>query len=363
MDVTWPCFFVIFAGKEFEWCWWPDDWFLFACCGEHFTEVMWALLLRHLGRESVPVVAGCPVLGHGSCVSPSLAAASKGTSSRVLGTCDPLRDRGAEARSAWKRRQVSVFQDSFVSCMSPSQRVLHVSQFLAQRSSTQDTRDMHAVMNSCGFVHGVLHDNSSVHVNSCGALGHKNSCHAHAAEVRRGTKALSMSTRLGVRRPAVEELASPQQAPGSLHEEVWASILENQGPKIFREVEIIPECVASVACPACPDYSPEPPGPGRIIRNMIGWSLEEKNEVGCGVWLFRGALQGKNLFSSLDVIGDWKRKGTYHTAWALPCDSSCACSYSYGQGPAIGPHTGRRCWPLLEGVWEGHRTPNEALVC
>ena len=205
----------------------------------------------------------------------------------------------------------------------------------------------------CSSVVSKVSNSSSI--NSCGehggASGHKNSCTVHAAEVRGGTKALSMSTRLGVRCPAVEELASPQQAPGSLHEEVWASILHNQGPKIFREVEIIPGCVASVACPSCPDYSPEPPGPGRIIRNMIGWSLLEKNEVGSGVWLFRGALQGKNLFSSLDVTGGWVRKGSYHTAWALPCDSSCACSYSYGQGPAIGPHTGRRCWPLLEGVW------------
>ena len=59
----------------------------------------------------------------------------------------------------------------------------------------------------------------------------------------------------------------------------------------------------------------------------------------------------EEFFSSLDVTGDWVRKGSYHTAWALPCDSSCTCSYSYGQGPAVGPHTGRRCWPLLEGVW------------
>ena len=141
------------------------------------------------------------------------------SSSRVLGTCNPLRDRGAEARSARKRRQVSVFQDSFVSCMSPSQRVLHVSQFLAHRSSTLFSRDMHAVTNSCGSVHGDLHDNSFVHVNSCGALGHRNSCNLHAAGVQGGTKALSMSTRLGVGRPAVEKLASPQQAPGRLHEE------------------------------------------------------------------------------------------------------------------------------------------------
>ena len=27
------------------------------------------------------------------------------------------------------------------------------------------------------------------------------------------------------------------------------------------------------------------------------------------------------------------------------------CSYAYGHAPAIGPHTGKRCWPLLPGVW------------
>ena len=119
---------------------------------------------------------------------------ARSTSSRVLGSCDPLRNRGAEARSARQRRQVSVFQDSFVSCMSPSQRVLHVSQFLAQLSSKQDARDMHAVTNSCGFVHGVfMHDSSSgVHVNSCGAVEHRNSCHSHAAGVQGRTKTSSM---------------------------------------------------------------------------------------------------------------------------------------------------------------------------
>ena len=69
------------------------------------------------------------------------------------------------------------------------------------------------------------------------------------------------------------------------------------------------------------------------------------------MWVSRGALQGKNLFSSLDVAGDWERKGSYHTAWAVPCDSSSTCSYAYGHGPAIGPHTGERCWPLLAAVW------------
>ena len=34
--------------------------------------------------------------------------------------------------------------------------------------------------------------------------------------------------------------------------------------------------VVSWACPSCLDASPEPPGPGRIIRNMFGWSQLEK---------------------------------------------------------------------------------------
>ena len=83
---------------------------------------------------------------------------------------------------------------------------------------------------------------------------------------------------------------------------------------------------------------------------MLGWSKLEETERS-GVWVFRGALQGENLFSSLHVAGDWERKGSYHTAWAVPCDPSCTCSFAYGHGPAIGPHTGKRCWPLLAGVW------------
>ena len=72
------------------------------------------------------------------------------------------------------------FSSLFVRCMSPSQRVAHVSDSVT-RLLTTPTRDMH--MNSCGSMHGsVMHDNSSgMHVNSCGALGHKNSCHVHAA--------------------------------------------------------------------------------------------------------------------------------------------------------------------------------------
>ena len=122
------------------------------------------------------------------------------------------------------------------------------------------------------------------------------------------TKALSTSTRLGVGRSVVEKLASPQLAPGRLHEEAWAGLLQKHGLRISQEVEIVPGCAVMVACPSCPDNSPVSPGPGRVIRNMLGWILEEKTDTS-GVWLFRGALQGGNLFSSLDAVGRWVKKG------------------------------------------------------
>ena len=264
--------------------------------------------------------AGGPMFGHGLGFFSSSSHAVKITSRRSAGSSDPGTCSSALKGKVWKRRQSLEFEDCFVPCTSPSQRV-HLVNSLVRPSSSQDTHDMHGDMSSCGSVHGGgVHVNSSgiVHLNSGGAVVHRNSCNLHAAGVRGGTKASSMSTRIGVRCPAVEKLASPQQAPGSLHGEVWAGILLKRGPKIFREVEIVPGCAVTVACPSCLDHSPEPPWPGRIIRNMLGRSLEEKNVVGSGVWLFRCALQGKSLFSALDALGDWVRKGSYHTAWAVP---------------------------------------------
>ena len=103
------------------------------------------------------------------------------------------------------------------------------------------------------------------------------------------TKSLSTCTRTGVRRPALEKLASPQQAPLKLHDEMWAGLPKNLGPRISQEVEIVPGCAVRVTRPSRPDYSSEPPGPGRVIRNMLGWSRLVKTERS-GVWLFRCAF-------------------------------------------------------------------------
>ena len=116
-----------------------------------------------------------------------------------------------------------------------------------------------------------------------------------------GTKSLSTSTRSGVRRYAVYESVHTQQTPLKVHVETGAGLLRNQGPKIFREVEIVPRCAVSVAGPSCPDCSPVFPGPGRVIRNMLGWSRLEKTNRS-GVWLFRGALRGRICFLLLTQL-------------------------------------------------------------
>ena len=135
-----------------------------------------------------------------------------------------------------------------------------------------------------------------------------------------------------------------------MHEETWAGLLQKQGLKISQEVETIPGCAVAVACPSSPDNSLVSPGPGRVILDMLGWALMEKTE-GSGVWLFRVALKGRISFSSLYASGDWQKKGSFVTAWAVLPLSSCSCSCAYGQTTAVGPQTGEWCWPLLAGVW------------
>ena len=91
---------------------------------------------------------------------------------------------------------------------------------------------------------------------------------------------------------------------------------------------------------------------GQVVKlegNWVGHSWRKL--VGSGVWFFRGAFQGEDFCSSLAVSGDWVKKGSYHTAWSVPGDSLCSCSYAYGHGPAIGSHTGKQCWELLSWLW------------
>ena len=79
-----------------------------------------------------------------------------------------------------------------------------------------------------------------------------------------------------VRRSAVDESAHAHQAPLKLDDETWAGLMRNQGLRFSQEEGIVPVCAVALACPSCPDRSSEPPGPGRKIRNTLGWSLQGK---------------------------------------------------------------------------------------
>ena len=77
---------------------------------------------------------------------------------------------------------------------------------------------------------------------------------------------------------------------------------------------------------------------------------------------FWGSLLGQAVTLGQDAVGMWERwvlplltgaldwvwKGSYRSAWAVPCGSSSSCSHSYGRGP---------------GCVEGYRTLFDALVC
>ena len=206
--------------------------------------------------------------------------------------------------------------------------------------------------NSCGFMHGLcMHDNSLVmHDNSWGALEHNNSCSLHAAGVRGGTKAPSTSTRTRGWRSAVEKLASPQQTSSKLHVEVWEGLLSNQGMIFSPEQEIVTGCFISGARPSCLDGSPEPPGPGRVIRNMFGWSQLEKT-ARSGYGCFGMPSEGRIFFlpSAQQETGSEKGRTTQRgRSLVIP---RVLVRTRTGEAPAIGPHSGRRCWPLLAGVW------------
>ena len=147
----------------------------------------------------------------------------------------------------------------------------------------------------------------------------------------------------------MEKPASLQQAPGRLHVETWAGRVGKPSLPISQVVEIMPGC-ADMVTRLPPLFSSVSPGPGREVRNGMGWSLMEKT-ARSGVWLFRGALLGNSAVFAFAALAKWVKEGSFLTAWAVKPLSSCSCSYLYGRGTAVGPQSGERCWPLVDKLW------------
>ena len=213
--------------------------------------------------------------------------------------------------------------------------------------------------NSHGTLARSLHD---VHVARCV----QNSSNSLGDEIVRGrgvcvpgaTKSLSTSTRSAVRRSTVYESAHTQQKPLKMHVETWAGL---QLPKIFPKVEIVAGCAVAVACPSCPDYAPEPPGQGRIIRNMLGWSQLVKT-IRSGVWLFRGAFKKRICFFPCRCWRLGKEGDVPHSVGG-PLRFLMHLFVCVRARPRYRATYWRPVFVTASRCVEGYRTPDEALVC
>ena len=196
--------------------------------------------------------------------------------------------------------------------------ILHESQSrcIARTSQNSQTHNSHStIARSLHAVHGARCVQNSLNSLGDGVVRGRGVCAPGE------TKSLSTSTQTGVRLCMSPLIQS--RTPLKLHVETWEGLLRNQGPKIFREVEIAPGCAVRVACPSCPDYSPEPPGPGRTIRNMLGWSQLEKTERS-GEWCFGVPSKGRIFFLPLTQQETGKGRGRTTQRGRSPVPASAA---------------------------------------
>ena len=116
-----------------------------------------------------------------------------------------------------------------------------------------------------------------------------------------------------------------QQASESVHDEARVGRVPSSSLKISQEVEIETGCVVSVSYLPYPLFAPASPGPGKKVGR---WTRLVKT-ARSGSCFFQGALRGEGVLSALSAAGDWVKKGSYHTAWSVPCDRFLPCSCSY----------------------------------
>ena len=157
-----------------------------------------------------------------------------------------------------------------------------------------------------------------------------------------------MSTRDQVGGPAVEKPSS-LQAPGRLHVETWAG--PDGGPSLAISqvvVEIMWEVCGFGDLPSPPPLlSSVSPGPGREVRNRMGWSLMEKTARSGGVVVPGCLVQeqcsfciccicklGKERIVPYSVVGPptfvvflfifvWARHGCRATIWRAVLTAAC----------------------------------------
>ena len=146
---------------------------------------------------------------------------------------------------------------------------------------------------------------SECHASACAcsdALQNSRQVRGHC--LRGGTKCSSLGSGAKVWLSDEIKGSLSHQKPESLHVETWAGSQECPLQEGFQDREFSAG-YASVSSPfCCSDLASVLPGPGSEIRKQLGWMQMEKTDRS-GVWLFRGAFQKKDLFSSLAVSAGW----------------------------------------------------------
>ena len=195
---------------------------------------------------------------------------------------------------------------------------------------------------------------------ACGGMANSGSDHIdrnswkHGPEVSGGTKALIQCSGTTDRRSFVDTVVGGaalaqylRGAPEGTKVEAWEGRIFTCSRPVSWDVSVAEGCKVTVSAVYLPKKRPGPPAARPLYRILFGWS-RLLYTASSGIWIFRGALRGSQVLPALVSCFDWAVRGTYRTAWAVqPC---CRCSYSYGNGPAVGPQVSGN-WEFLRGLW------------
>ena len=95
--------------------------------------------------------------------------------------------------------------------------------------------------------------------------------------------------------------------------------------------------------PEVPDSLSVSPGPGKRIRQSVGWT-KVCGTTQSGTWVLKGNSRTCMFPANLDYLRvEWRQQGSYKTAWVTP-GHDCLCSYKYGHGAAVRPQTDKAIW-------------------
>ena len=102
--------------------------------------------------------------------------------------------------------------------------------------------------------------------------------------------------------------------------------------------------------PEVPDSLFVSPGPGKRIRQSMGWT-KVCGTAQSGIWVLKGNARTCMFPANLDHLRvGWRKQGSYKTAWVTP-GHDCLCSYKYGHGAAVRPQTNKAIWDGVISLW------------